>query len=243
MQVTHSLTDEDVARAHKLPTEPKQMAEAQQKTLSAIDHYIGAFIMPSMQGSLSQNDLEFCLFVLYYRILAFMKTALVLSNPLNFQSLTGASRSVIEVYVDMELLFQGKVENGVHLFKTHGDALTLKAARRMTEFYTAHPDLPCDPVSFQVHTNYIENNAAKIDAATTETREASRAVVREVGPRSVRPAEFPYPFRLCRCRLAESSKHDGDVCSSLHCHPRVLDWFIQDHRTTSEVIPSSPELL
>ena len=166
MKVTHSLTEEDVARAHKLPTEPKQMAEAQQKALSAIDHYIGAFIMPSMQGSLSQNDLEFCLFVLYYRSLAFMKTALVLSNPLNFQSLTGASRSVIEVYIDMELLFQNKIVNGVHLFKTHGDALTLKAARRMTEFYTAHPDLPFDPVSFEVHAKYIENNAAKIDAAS-----------------------------------------------------------------------------
>lgn len=142
------------------------MAEAQQKTLSAIDHYIGAFIMPAMQGSLSKNDLEFALFVLYYRILAFMKTALVLSNPLNFQSLTGASRSTIEVYIDMELLFENKIPNGVHLFNTHADALTLTAARRMTAFYTEHQELTFDKVSFEVHTKYIENNGTRIDDAS-----------------------------------------------------------------------------
>jgi hypothetical protein len=34
-----------------------------------------------MQGSFFQNDLEFALSVLYYRILAFMKTALVFEQP------------------------------------------------------------------------------------------------------------------------------------------------------------------
>ena len=166
MEISHSLTEADVQRAAKIYTGPKLMAEAQQKAMGAIDHYIGAFVMPQMQGALNKSDLEVALFGLYYRPLAFMKTALMLSHPWNFQTLSGMSRVVIEIYLDMELIYQGKVLDAVHRFNTHADALKLRAARRMTEFYTQHPHLHFDQVSFDVHTAFVKNNEASIDAAS-----------------------------------------------------------------------------
>ena len=166
MQITHTLTKQDVERATKITNEPKFVAEAHQQSMRSIDHYIGSFVMPQMQGTVRKSTMEIAIFGLYYRLLAFMKTALVLSHPWNFQTLSGMSRSVIEIYIDMELIHREKIPDAVHRFNTHADALKLRAARRMTDFYSKHPELPCDQASLEVHKSFISENAAAIDDAS-----------------------------------------------------------------------------
>ena len=57
------------------------------------------------------------------------------------QSITSAERSVLELYVDMELLHRDSIEHSVTKVLTFVDFQKLKAAKRVDRFYREHPAL------------------------------------------------------------------------------------------------------
>src|SRR3990170_1586735 len=80
------------------------------------------------------------------------------------RALTSAERSVIEVYVDMELIHQDVIDAGVEKFHAFSDLQKLHAARRKDAFFAAHPDLDGVPSKATVHREFIRNNAVGVEA-------------------------------------------------------------------------------
>jgi hypothetical protein len=101
---------------------------------------------------------------LYYRSIGFCRTAAELKSVIHQQSLTSAERSVIELYIDMELIHRNAVPDAIDKFLTFTDYQKLRAARRIDQFFTSNPALDSNPSKATLHREFIANNAATIEA-------------------------------------------------------------------------------
>jgi hypothetical protein len=103
------LTDDDMQRVHDICPDPPPallMAGSFAALLEAIDTYTQETVHPVTSGMLGLTDREKVILGLYYRSVGFCRTAIELKSVIHQQSLTSAERSVIELYVDMELVHQ-----------------------------------------------------------------------------------------------------------------------------------------
>jgi hypothetical protein len=81
------------------------------------------------------------------------------------QSLTSAERSVIELWIDMELLHRDVIPGAVEKFRAFIDFQKLKAARRTVRFFAEHPELDKTPSKATPFQGFIDARAAEVDAA------------------------------------------------------------------------------
>ena len=84
------------------------------------------------------------------------------------QQYADSERSIIELYVDMELIHRNVIPNAIEKFEAFSEVQKLKAARRIDKFFAENPDLDKHPSRATVHREYIKNNATQIDARTKE---------------------------------------------------------------------------
>jgi hypothetical protein len=112
---------------------------------------------------LAPTSRETVILGLYYRSLGFCRTAIELKSVVHQQLLTSAEHSVVELYVDMELVHRNAIPDAVEKFNIFTDHQKLKAARRIDTFFAANPALDTSPKA-SVHREFIANNAARIDA-------------------------------------------------------------------------------
>ena len=156
------VTDADWDLVHQTEVTPLLTCAVETALLEAIDLFCQESVIPTTTRK--QTDDRHKVFVgLFYRSLGFVKTAIALREVVYQQSLTSAERSVLEIYVDMELLHRNVVPDGLTKMLTWADWQKLKAARRVDEFYVANPELDTTPSEAAVHRNFIANNAALIE--------------------------------------------------------------------------------
>jgi len=136
-----ALTNEDVQRAIAIPHTPEMMAEGHTVGLRAVLEFNNWCLLPSLTTLVNPTPKELALSLLFGRIRLLIETLLVLTNVRHFQSIVGASRTAIELYVDMHLLARNVIENGIEKFFAFDRVQRLKAARRMVEFHDRYPDL------------------------------------------------------------------------------------------------------
>src|SRR5438128_2623924 len=104
-RVDHSaLADEDVRRTNAIPHQPEMMAEGHTVGLRAILEFHNWCVLPSLNTLVDPTAKELALKLLYGRIRVLADTLLILTNVRHFQSIVGASRTAIELYIDMHLL-------------------------------------------------------------------------------------------------------------------------------------------
>jgi hypothetical protein len=115
-----------------------------------------------MTTFVSPTPKELALHLLFGRIRLLIETLLVLTNVRHFQSIVGASRTAVELYVDMHLLARDLIQNGTEKFFAFDRVQRLKAARRMVEFHTKHPHLRERGV--ETFSTFIKDQGAAIDA-------------------------------------------------------------------------------
>ena len=141
-RVDHSaLTNEDLRRAEAIPHKPEMMAEGHTVGLRAILEFHNWCVLPALNTLVNPTPRELALKLLYGRIRLLADTLLVLRNVRHFQSIVGASRTAIELYIDMHLLARNAIENGPEKFFAFDRVQRLKAARRMVEFHDRYPNL------------------------------------------------------------------------------------------------------
>ena len=92
----------------------------------------------------------------------FCRTAIELKSVIHQQSLTSAERSVIELYVDMELVHRNAIPDAVAKVIAFGDSQKLKAARRMDKFFTDNPGLDKQPSKATAHRAFIASEEQRI---------------------------------------------------------------------------------
>jgi hypothetical protein len=71
------------------------------------------------------------------------------------QCITSAERSVLELYVDMELLHRNVFVDGTDRILAHIKVQKVKAARRIIKFYTTNPDLDTNPSYTEPHRAFL----------------------------------------------------------------------------------------
>jgi hypothetical protein len=81
---------------------------------------------------------------LFQRACNLVKTALLLSGAAHQQALGSIWRTMTEVWLDVEMLHQDVVADGVERVVTLADAQSLKAARRLVEFLERQPEYSPD---------------------------------------------------------------------------------------------------
>ncbi len=164
--VNHSaLMNEDVERAIAIPHTPEMMAEGHTVGLRAILEFHNWCVLPSLNTLVKPTPKELALKLLYGRIRLLADTLLVLTNVRHFQSIVGASRTAVELYIDMHLLARNLIENGSDKFFAFDRVQRLKSARRMVEFHDRYPNLRERGVdTFRA---FIADQGAAIDAERT----------------------------------------------------------------------------
>ena len=167
MYFNNSLTDDDLQRMHDIcPSTPPAllMAGSFAALLEAIDTYTQETVHPVTSGMLGLTDREKVILGLYYRLVGFCRTAIELKSVIHQQSLTSAERSVIEIYIDMELIHRDAIPDAVEKVIAFSDWQKLKAARRRDEFFTENPDLDKTPSRATVHRAFIASDEQRIVA-------------------------------------------------------------------------------
>ncbi len=167
MYIENHLTDDDMQRAHdRCPNPPPAtlLAGSYLSLLEAIDIFTRESVHPVTSGLLAPTARETVILGLYYRSLGFCRTAIELKSVVHQQSLTSAERSVIELYVDMELVHGNAIADGIEKFNVFMEYQKLKAARRIDTFFVENSALDATPSRAAVHREFIANNSARIDA-------------------------------------------------------------------------------
>lgn len=136
-----TLTNEDVVRASAIPHTPEMMAEGHTVGLRTILEFNNWCLLPSLNTLVNPAPKELALKLLFGRIRPLIETLLLLTNVRHFQSIVGASRTAVELYVDMHLLARDAVPDGTEKFFAFDSIQRLKAARRMVAFHDKYPDL------------------------------------------------------------------------------------------------------
>jgi hypothetical protein len=136
-----ALTNEDVVRASAIPHTPEMMAEGHTVGLRTILEFNNWCLLPSLNTLVNPTPKELALNLLFGRVRLLIETLLVLTNVRHFQSIVGASRTAVELYVDMQLLARDVIPDGVEKFLVFDRVQRLKSARRMIDFHDKHPDL------------------------------------------------------------------------------------------------------
>lgn len=136
-----ALTNDDVMRASAVPHTPQMMAEGHTVGLRAIREFVNWCLMPALNTLVNPTPEELALKLLFGRVRLLIETLLVLTNVRHFQSIVGASRTAVELYVDMHLIAREAIPDGPEKFFAFARVQKLKAARRMIEFHDRHPGL------------------------------------------------------------------------------------------------------
>ena len=166
MYVEKHLTEEDLQRVHDTCPNPPPallMAGSFAALLEAIDIYTQESVHPVTSGMLGGlTDRQKVILGLYYRSVGFCRTAIELKSVIHQQSLTSAERSVVELYLDMELVHRDAIPDAVTKVIAFADWQKLKAARRKIAFYTKYPDLDRTPSKATVHREFLANHEQRI---------------------------------------------------------------------------------
>jgi hypothetical protein len=173
MLVTCELTEADVLRATDIPTTPALMASAHIAQLEACDALADESLIPLCIGLLTPTDREQAFRGLYLRAAAFCKSAIVLRSTVHQQTLTACSRTVIELFIDMELLHRNLIPDGVRRFSSFHEVQKLKAARRMVRFFDARPELNPELRRTWVYELFLHRHEARIVGDLTRFRGSS----------------------------------------------------------------------
>jgi len=164
MYIEDNLTEDDVKRIDQAWITPRVVAAGHVQLLEACDTVCHEIVIPIIRQDPNRPQRQVALIVLFYRILGFCQTATKLQAAVHQQSLTSAERSVIELWLDMELLHRNVFPDGVERIMTFVEYQKLKAARRAVRFVEQHPELDETPSQATRQKAFIDANATAIDA-------------------------------------------------------------------------------
>ena len=153
-------TEEDLQRVMQVQVTPAITAGTAVTLLEAINLFTQEYVIP-ITTDRQTVDRDKVIVGLFYRSLGFVKSAIALTSVVHQQSITSAERSVLELYIDIELLHRNIIEHDVTKILTFVDWQKLKAARRVDSLYAKYPDL--DQTEANPHRHFIKNQAALIE--------------------------------------------------------------------------------
>lgn len=161
-----ALKYDDVARASAIPHTAQMMAEGHTVGLRTICEFMNWCVLPALNTLVNPTPKENALKLLSGRIRLLIESLLLLTNARHFQSIVGASRTAVELYVDLHLIARETIPDGTEKFFAFDRVQRLKAARKMIEFHETHPGFR-EPHRLESFKTFVANEGAAIDAERT----------------------------------------------------------------------------
>lgn len=168
MRFENLLTNEDLERAAKLTVTPHIMTGAAMSQLNAIEALWTDIIHPFIHQHETLPLRHLAMASLGDRLIGHARIVPKLNALVYQQTTTAAERSVIEIWLDIQLLHRNVFADGVERLFAFADYQKLRSARRTLRFFAEHPDLDESPPAALPHEAYIAANAARVDARTFE---------------------------------------------------------------------------
>jgi len=98
--------------------------------IKSLNEFDSTKIRSVVQGQLNLSENEKCVFALYLRVAGNISSVIKLSDGKAFQAVIALSRMILELAVDVKLIADGSIENGVEKALGFHDIQRLRAAHR-----------------------------------------------------------------------------------------------------------------
>lgn len=134
-------SEEELGAAATVPVTDEILCHALRIGTQALSEFGFSVMAPVFRGQLNLTDSEKALGMTFYRLLAAVRTLSDLRAPYQFQAISGQTRLIFELCVDIHLITGNKVADAIEKFHGFTRAARFSAAYKTVEFYNDHPDL------------------------------------------------------------------------------------------------------
>jgi hypothetical protein len=166
MQFESHLSDDDLRRAAAEPMTPPVITGAKLSQLNAIEALWTEVIHPFVHSHDSLPIRQLAFAAIGDRMIGHARVVPKLNSLVYQQSVTAAERSLIELWLDLQILHLNIFPDGPERIFAFAEYQKLLSARRTVQFFAEHPVLDRDPTSTAPHRRFIQQNAARIDEQT-----------------------------------------------------------------------------
>jgi hypothetical protein len=153
-------TDEELTTADTVPLTADILYHALRIGTQALSEFGHLVMEPVFRSQLELTDRETAIGMTFYRLLAAVHTLSDLRRPYQFQAISGQTRLIFELCVDIHLLAKKKIINDVEKFHGFTRAARFSAAYKTIEFYKLHPELE-DPGDAEERRALVETPGKK----------------------------------------------------------------------------------
>ena len=148
-------TDEELTAAAAVPMTDEILYHALRIGTQALSEFGHMVMAPVFSSQLALTDRETAIGMTFYRLLASVHTLSDLRQPYQFQAVSGQTRLIFELCVDLYLLTRNRIADGVQKFHGFTRAARFSAAYKTVEFYKQHPELE-DPGDAEERRRLVE---------------------------------------------------------------------------------------
>ena len=153
-------TDEEWNAAVAVPMTDEILYHALRIGTQALSEFGHTVMEPVFRGQLGLTERETAIGMTFYRLLAAVRTLSDLRQPYHFQAVSGQTRLIFELCVDIHLLAKNKIADGVEKFHGFTLAARFSAAYKTVQFYKVHPGLE-DPGDAEERRNLVHTPGKK----------------------------------------------------------------------------------
>ncbi len=144
MAFHNPFTDEEMDAAAAVPMTDDILLHALRIGTGSLGKFADEIMKPILDGLIGWTDRDKAIGMTFYRLLAGLKTCNKLTDPFDFQTTAGTTRTIFELCVDLILLTDNLIVDGVDKFHAFTRAARFSAAYLSVQFYEAHPELKDD---------------------------------------------------------------------------------------------------
>ena len=120
-------------------------------------------IIPALNGVLKLSKKEEILIGIYRSMHCWMKAVALLNHPVYFQTVATAARSIFELVLDIKLITDDTIENGLKKFKEFPKIERYRIIREFAEFQINNPDIKSNVSSKRMEIASDKNKEKEID--------------------------------------------------------------------------------
>ena len=143
-------TEDDACRADQVAVTPEMYARATYVGIQALLAFSKEYLNPVLQaGLLGPTDRDKAILFVYWRMFGLLTSVYKLNGPPDFQSIASASRSLLELYLDLNLLIRDASGVSVERFHAFIRVERFRVAEKMVDFFATNPSLPSSDINEQ----------------------------------------------------------------------------------------------
>jgi hypothetical protein len=151
-----NLTIRDISH---LKTKNSYACEAYFSAINYTHGFSEQIVLPVSRSIIKPTDKDKSLINLYQQIYFIAKTVIHLNDIIYFHNVIASTRMIFELHMDLQLLIDDLIENGVIKYVNFPDLQKYRAAKKLVNFYKQYKSLEHD---ISLYEKYISENEIEL---------------------------------------------------------------------------------